>query len=336
MKEKHVNIPVFVPHEGCPNDCSFCNQKKITGSLTPMTSVMANEIINSHLKTINRETTEVEVAFFGGSFSGIPIEEQTAFLEVANRYKAKGLIDGIRLSTRPDYINDEILSLFKKYHVTAIELGAQSMIDNVLSLNDRGHSAEDTKKASALIKQYGFSLGLQMMTGLYGDDAKGAIYSASEIIKLAPENVRIYPTLTIKDTKLHRLYNEGKYVPMSLDETVKLCGELLLMFEEANIKVLRVGLLGTDNINEEEDVVAGPFHQSMGELAESEKFYNKILNQIKGINKENIVIRVNPRYISIAIGYKKRNVLRLKQMGFKNVSIVQNEMIPFGNFELII
>lgn len=334
MKKKHVNIPVFVPHKGCPNDCSFCNQRKITGLVQPMTKERAKEIICEHLKTIDREKTEVEVAFFGGSFSGIPIDEQRELLEVASDFKKSGQIDGIRLSTRPDYINDEILTLFKEYGVTAVELGAQSMIDSVLYLNDRGHSAEDTEKASRLIKEYGFSLGLQMMTGLYGDDYEGALYSARKIISLSPENVRIYPTLTIKDTKLSVLYEEGKYVPMSLDETVKLCGELLLMFEEEGIKVLRVGLLGTDNINEKEDVVAGPFHQSMGELAESEKFYNKILKKIGNITKNEMVIKVNPRYISIATGHKKRNIIRLSDMGFKKVLVKPDEKIAFGDFVL--
>lgn len=333
MKNKHVNIPVFVPHKGCPNDCSFCNQRKITGQITPVTKETVRSVIDDHLKTIDHEKTEIKVAFFGGSFTGIPKEEQKELLELANKYLKNGLIDGIRLSTRPDYINDDILSFLKSYGVTAIELGAQSMIDKVLKLNDRGHLSSDTEKAALKIKSYGFELGLQMMTGLYGDDKDGAIYSAKKIIALNPECVRIYPTLTIFGTKLHKLYEEGKYIPMSLDETVELCGELLDMFEEAQIKVLRVGLLGTDNINDENDVIAGPFHQSIGELAESEKFYNKLVRDIEKIDLKDLKVSVNPRYISIAVGNKKKNVKRLfEKFPQKNIKIMQNENINYGEF----
>ena len=331
MKNKHVNIPVFVPHKGCPNDCSFCNQRKITGQMDSVTKKTVRSIIESHLKTIEYENTKIEVAFFGGSFTGIPKEEQKELLEVAYEYLKNGLIDGIRLSTRPDYINDDVLSFLKNYGVTAIELGAQSMIDKVLKLNDRGHLSSD--KAAILIKNYGFELGLQMMTGLFGDDKEGAIYSAKRIIALKPDCVRIYPTLTISGTKLHRLYEEGKYIPMSLDETVELCGELLEMFEEAKIKVLRVGLLGTDNINDEEDVIAGPFHQSIGELAESEKFFKKLVNDIEKIDANDIKICINPRYISIAVGNKKKNIKRLSErFSDKKIKFLQKENVNYGKF----
>ncbi len=333
MKSKHVNIPVFVPHKGCPNDCSFCNQRKITGQAKPVTKETAHRIIKDHLKTIEHENTSVEVAFFGGSFTGIPLFEQKALLEVANEYLKNGLIDGIRLSTRPDYITDDILYFLKSYGVTAIELGAQSMVDSVLKLNDRGHFAIDTEIAAKRIKDFGFELGLQMMTGLFGDDRKGAIFSAKKIIDLKPDCVRIYPTLTIKDTKLHKLYEEGKYIPMSLDETVELCAELLDMFREEDIKVLRIGLLGTDNINDESDVVAGPFHQSIGELCESESFYKRVNSYLDNTEKNDIKIYVNPRYISVAVGNRKRNIKRLSEKySDKNISLLQKESIPYGKF----
>lgn len=333
MKVKHVNIPIFVPHMGCPNDCSFCNQRRITGQSHQMNAQKAKEIIEDHLSTVDRDNTKIEVAFFGGSFTGIPVEEQISLLSVAYSYLKNGKIDGIRLSTRPDYISEEILTLLKKYNVTAIELGAQSMVDEVLSFNDRGHTSSDVVKASKLINDFGFELGLQMMTGLYKDNADGAIYSANRIIELKPKCVRIYPTLIIKNTKLEQLYNSGEYVPMNLDETVSLCAKLLQLFENADIKVLRVGLLGTDNINTENDVVAGPFHQSIGELAESEKFFNKLVKHLENISEEIISVNVNPRYISTAIGYKRKNVLRLKQkFPGKKIEFKQNGYVAYGEY----
>lgn len=335
MKNKFVNIPIFVPHKGCPNDCSFCNQRKITGASDTMTPHLAEEIIEKHLLTVDRNTSHVQIAFFGGSFTGISRNEQKELLEVASRYVLSGQVDGVRISTRPDYINREILEFLKEYGVKTIELGVQSMIDKVLVANDRGHSAKTAEDASFLIKEYGFELGLQMMTGLYSDDYKGAIRTAKKIIELKPSCVRIYPTLTIKDTKLEKLYNEGRYVPMTLDETVSLCAELLEMFEEAEISVLRVGLLGTDNINEKADVVAGPFHQAIGELAESEKFYNLALRKIFECGKKQIKIYVNPRYISTAIGHRKKNIIRFNDLKeIEKIELLQNDNVAYGSFVL--
>lgn len=332
--KKYINIPIFVPHKGCPNDCSFCNQRRITGQSEQMTASRAEKIINEHLMSADKNA-HIQIAFFGGSFTGIPIEEQKELLEAVSHFIENGQVDGIRLSTRPDYIDEEILSFLKKYGVKTIELGVQSMKDDVLNANDRGHSAETAEKASKLIKEYGFELGLQMMTGLFSDDYDGAIYTAKKIIELKPSCVRIYPTLTIKDTKLEKLYQAGEYIPMSLDETVSLCAELLDMFEKAEITVLRVGLLGTDNINDEEDVVAGPFHQSIRELAESERFYNNILKEILKCEKEQIEVHVNPRYISVAVGHRKKNILRINAIdNSKKIEIVQNDKVPYGSFVL--
>jgi len=333
MKSKYVNIPIFVPHKGCPNDCSFCNQRKITGRTEPMTSENAENIIEEYLKTIDKSVTNIQIAFFGGSFTGIPKDEQKALLKVASKYVKSGQVSGIRLSTRPDYIDEDILVFLKKYGVKTIELGVQSMVDDVLEKNDRGHTALDAENASHLIKEHGFELGLQMMTGLYGDDRNGAIYTAKRIIELKPTCVRIYPTLIIKETKLEVLYRLGEYQPMSLNETVSLCAELSEMFENAGIKVLRIGLLGTDNINDESDVVAGPFHQSIGELAESERFYIKLSSELIKHDEKNIEVHVNPRYISVAVGHRKKNVLRFKEK-YKNnnIKIIQNDNVPYGSF----
>ncbi|MBE7027862.1 MAG: radical SAM protein [Ruminococcaceae bacterium] len=335
MKKKHVNIPIFVPHKGCPNDCSFCNQRKITGQSEPVTAKSVKEIIERHLLTIDKNSGDVQIAFFGGSFTGIDEFKQRELLEAAYCYVKSGQVDGIRISTRPDYINKEILDMLKEYKVKTIEIGVQSMIDSVLSANDRGHSAAQAENAARLIKKYGFELGLQMMTGLFSDDREGAIYTAKKIIELEPSCVRIYPTLIIKDTKLEKLYNLGKYIPMTLDETVSLCAELLQMFDEAGITVLRVGLLGTDNINDENDVVAGPFHQSIGELAESERFYNRVCQNVEKSGKTQLKIYVNPRYISTAKGHLKKNVTRLNELeNIQKIEILQREDVPYGSFVL--
>lgn len=333
MKNKHVNIPIFVPHNGCPNECSFCNQRKITGESDHMTAEKADSIISGHLSTIDRKKTNIEIAFFGGSFTGIPQKEQRQFLEVANKYIKAGRVDGIRISTRPDYISSDILAYLKEYGVTAIELGAQSMDNNVLFLNNRGHTALQTEEAAHLIYKSGFELGLQMMVGLYGDSDEGALFTTDALIALKPSCVRIYPTLVIKDTMLYDLFVRGKYKPLDIESAVELCTKLLLRFEQAGIKVLRIGLLASDNINLESDVVAGPFHPSFGELVESEKLWYLISEKLSHNKRETIRIIVNPRYVSAVVGNKKRNISRIKQnYRINEVNIVQSYDIPFGSF----
>ena len=228
MTMKTYNIPIFVPHRGCPFDCVFCNQKRITGTQKEVTADDVHNIIGEYLKTLPSKNRRIEAAFFGGSFTGIPINEQSELLAAANEYLKKGDIDGIRLSTRPDYIDKEILDNLLKYGVTTIELGVQSMDDSVLKSSNRGHTRKDVINAVRLIKEYSFTLGLQMMTGLPGDTDEKSLYTADEIIKLKPDIVRIYPTLTIKDTFLEKMYLTGKYQPQSVDEAVNLAKQLLL------------------------------------------------------------------------------------------------------------
>ena len=243
------NIPIFVPHRGCPYDCVFCNQRRITGSIKDVTPADVREIITKALKTLPKENRYVEAAFFGGSFTGIPIEEQTALLLAAEEFKP--YINGIRLSTRPDYISKEILDNLQKHGVTTIELGVQSMDNDVLKQSNRGHTREQVIDAVRLIKKYPFTIGLQMMTGLPGDTPQKSLQTAKEIIELAPQIVRIYPTLTIRDTYLEKMYKNGSYTPQSLDEAVELSKQLLLKFEENDINVISIGMQETEEICEE-------------------------------------------------------------------------------------
>lgn len=307
---RNYNIPIFVPHRGCPFDCVFCNQRRITGSTTDVKPDDVRNIITRALETLPKKDRYVEAAFFGGSFTGIPIEEQSSLLAAALEFKEA--LNGIRLSTRPDYITEEILDNLQRYGVTTIELGVQSMDDYVLKQSNRGHTREQVIKAVELIKKYSFRLGLQMMTGLPGDTPEKSVYTADEIIKLKPDLVRIYPTLTIKDTYLEKMYNDGKYMPETLSDAVELSKRLLLKFEENNISVIRIGLQATDEICEEGSVVVGPVHSAFRELVESGIYYDLIEKCIKDIKCAETVLYVNDREISKAVGNKKENIVKIK------------------------
>lgn len=270
---KKYNIPIFIPHNGCPNDCVFCNQKKITGVQSEVSPEDAEKIIKEYLSFLPKENRNVEIAFFGGSFTGLPLSLQEEFLKVA--YKYKEYTDGIRMSTRPDYINDEVLALAKKYNVTAIELGLQSSNDKVLRLNNRGHEFSDTVRASKLIKSYGISLGLQMMIGMYGSDPETDIKTARDTAELCPDCVRIYPTLTLTGTHLEGFYRTGEYTPYSLDEAVELTDKVMRIFEDKNIEIIRVGLHSDESLTSG-SIVAGPYHPAFKELVLSKRQRDKI------------------------------------------------------------
>ena len=321
---KTYNIPVFVPHKGCPFDCVFCNQKRITGKTNDVSAETVVGIIEEYLTTLPKDGCRIETAFFGGSFTGIPIEEQSELLAAAKTYIDAGRIHGIRLSTRPDYISRPILDNLKKYGVTTIELGVQSMDDEVLVKSGRGHTKEHVKDAVKLIREYDFTLGLQMMTGLVGDTDEKSIKTAKEIIALKPDIVRIYPTLTIKDTHLETMYLNGEYTPQTVDEAVELCKKLVLMFEDNNITVIRLGLQSTDEICENGSVVAGPVHSSFGELVESSIYYDIISKSLSEGDKA--VVYVNSKEISKAVGNKRSNILKFKERNIDIKIIGNNEL----------
>ena len=329
---KKYNIPIFVPHKGCPYDCVFCNQRRITGHIRPTEPDEVTEIIERHLGTIPAGSS-VEAAFFGGSFTGIPISEQSALMERVQPYIESGRIEGIRLSTRPDYINDEILTNLKHYNVTTVELGVQSMSDSVLRSANRGHTRADAETAARLIKEYKIGLGLQMMTGLPGDTDDIAIDTATRIIALRPDCVRIYPTLVIKDTYLEDLYRAGRYMPQTVDEAAELAAELIVMFENAGISVIRVGLQPTDEINAGASVVAGPFHPAFGELAESAVYYNLARAELDGAESD-AVIYVNPREVSKMTGNRRRNIARFKDELGINVKIQTDESLKVREIKI--
>lgn len=309
---RKINIPVFVSHLGCPNDCIFCDQKKITGVSRGYDFDGARKKIEDSLKTAPHDS-EIEIAFFGGSFTGIEMEYQNNYLEIAQSFMGDKRIKGIRLSTRPDYINEEILDNLKKHSVRTIELGVQSMDDKVLEMNKRNLTAQATVYAANLIKSYGFVLGLQMMTGMYASDVDKDINTACEIIKLSPAMVRIYPTVAISGTRLYELYLKGEYTPYSLEKTVDLCAVLYDMFEENNIKVIRGGLMSSSEIKEGK--VVGPYHSSFGELVASKRYYKKIKASLEGkdIKNKEVVIYSEKNKVSQILGNKLSNINILKK-----------------------
>ncbi len=327
---RYYNIPVFVPHYGCPFDCVFCNQKHITGEMEKASGERTTEIIKEHLATIPKTETMVETAFFGGSFTAVEEALQIELLSSAYEFVKRGEIDGIRLSTRPDFIDDGILQRLVSFGVTTIELGVQSMDDEVLSQSGRGHTAEDVKNAVRIIKKYPVKLGLQMMTGLPSDTDEKALRTADEIILQKPDFVRIYPTLVLCDTRLCQMYESGEYKPQELDDAVGLCAKLIQKFTDNNIGVIRTGLAVTEEISPNGKLVAGPFHSAFGELSEGEIFYEKMLLGIK--NAKEATFLVNPRDISKAIGNKGRNTKRLKAMGIR-AEFIQDENVPLGTIK---
>lgn len=312
MTSAHSNISIFVPHIGCPNMCSFCNQRHITGTCKAPGEADVDKAVQTALSSRNYDPKNGEIAFFGGSFTAINREYMTALLKAASRHIDEKRASGIRISTRPDAINDEILSLLKKYKVTSIELGAQSMNESVLKKNNRGHTAQDVVRSSLLIKEYGFSLGLQMMTGLYGDTDERALKTAADIIKLKPDTVRIYPTIVLKDTYLAALYADGFYKPQALDSAVALAVKLLEMFEKTSTRVIRLGLHSI----EPDSYLAGPWHPAFSELCYSEMLLKSAKEQLNKSGSGKYIIYVNPSDISKMIGQKRQNIEKLSRLGF--------------------
>ena len=303
-----------MPHNGCPQQCSFCNQKTISGKHTQPSADSVRNAVRVAL-ACKGVFDKTELAFFGGSFTAIDRDYMVTLLESAYEFVRSGDIDGIRISTRPDAVDSEILSLLKDYGVTAIELGAQSMDDEVLRLNRRGHTAKDVEDAFCLIRDSGFETGLQMMTGLYGSTAEKDIETAEKIILLHPDTARIYPTVVLKGTYLGELYEKGEYLPMTLDETVRLGAILLPKFENAGIKVIRFGLHYSEDV--EKDCLAGGFHPALMELVEGEIYLQKALEALKNHPKNKpLTLWVNEKELSKMKGQQKRNEKALINQGF--------------------
>lgn len=312
MKRRHI-IPIFVPHYGCPHQCVFCNQRKITGTGNMMTAEKAEAIINEALSWQTR-SEEKEAAFYGGSFTAIPMEKQRELLSVVSPMRKSGILSGIRLSTRPDAIDEAVLRNLKEHNVTTIELGVQSMDDDVLCASNRGHTSQDVCNAVKLIRQYPFALGLQIMPGLPREDTHSLLRTANAVRELAPDFVRIYPTVVIDDTQLADAYQCGDYTPLSLAEAVRQTAFLKLFFERANIPVIRMGLQATAEMDSAGTVLAGPYHPAFGELVEAELFRQMIIRTIDGqdMSGRQLIIHHHPADASKVRGQKKATLCYLQ------------------------
>lgn len=303
---RHVIIPLFIPHVGCPHDCIFCDQAKITGQGRETGGMISGEdvlaTIAQYLETIDRAQATVEVSFFGGTFTGIDGRKQTELLEAAQKAKNAGLVDCIRLSTRPDYISIPILDRLKRYGVDIVELGVQSFDEEVLQRSQRGYPPETVRRASALITRFGFTLGHQLMVGLPGDTAEKDLQSVRESIALHPKLIRIYPALILRGTAMEELYQKGEYAPYDLEEAVKICAQMLDAYEEAGIPVIRMGLQPTEEINENAQVLAGPFHPAFRELVES----YRLCRRVETFGERAVTLTVGKRDLSKLYAGKKR------------------------------
>lgn len=312
-KEKQYTIPIFIPHRGCKNECVFCNQRKISGVTTDVTDEDVNNIIKCSLEKLkNNKNKRIEVAFFGGSFTGIPIINQIRYLKVANKYIKLGNISSIRLSTRPDYISVPILKMLKKYNVETIELGVQSMDDNVLKSSNRGHTKLDVIRASKLIKLFGFRLGHQIMVGLPESSLNTEIDTIKASLKLDPKDLRIYPVYVISPSKLYDMYKNGEYIPLSIEDATYRCHKIINECQKKDVRIIRLGLQSTDEICSKNSDIVGPISDNFAEYVMSdiikEKIEEKLIeNMIIKEESINLNILVPKRYISVTIGPKKRN-----------------------------
>lgn len=317
MSGKHINIALFIPHEGCLHQCSFCNQKSISGAVKKPRAADVAAAVETALQTLcTRDGAGAQLAFFGGSFTAIDRAYMRELLDAAQPYLKRGQIAGIRVSTRPDAVEADVLSLLKQSGVTAIELGAQSMEDHVLLQNGRGHTAREVELAARRIRSVGFEVGLQMMTGLPGDTPAGAEYTLSRLLALRPDTMRIYPTIVLEGTPLAEQYRAGAYLPQPLEEAVSLCASLLLRCEEAGVPVIRLGLHAGGDV--EKGYVAGPWHPAFRELCEGEIYYQNALQALRERLPEGskAVLAVAPRCVSKMTGQRRSNLERLKEQGF--------------------
>ena len=239
-KDNKYKIPIFIPHKGCKNECVFCNQRKISGELKNVSLNEVRSLIDKYLEYFKDSERKIEIAFFGGSFTGISIQEQIGYLRLANEYINQGEADGIRISTRPDYINPRILKMLKKYNVSTIELGVQSMKDSILEISKRGHTRKDVIRASRLIRLYGINLGHQIMVGLPNSSIEDEIYTINEVLRLKPHDLRIYPVYVINPSELFDMYNRGEYIPLTIKEAINRVYEIVKICSKTDVNIIRL------------------------------------------------------------------------------------------------
>ena len=310
---RHVNIPVFIPHLGCPNQCVFCNQRSISEHQDFSEENVRDEI-EQVLSTLSPED-EAEIAFFGGSFTGIERALMCRLLDLAQTYVKEGRVVSIRLSTRPDYINDEILSILSRYSVKTVELGLQSMDDAVLLSCRRGHTAAQAEDACHAVVKAGFSLVGQMMIGLPGADPESEIKTAQKICELGASAVRIYPTVVFYDTPLCEMAQHGLYAPLTVEEAIERTAPVLQIFRARALPCIRVGLCATESLTSPDAVYAGPNHPALGEMILGECLYQKVKEKVlqADLAQKGIILEVPPKELSATVGQHRRNIEKLQR-----------------------
>lgn len=339
-------IPVFIPHMGCPNQCVFCNQKTITGLGENHSSVLtAKDEIDDWLER-SKHGQSHELAFYGGSFTALPLAQQLEYLELADDYRQKGVIHALRLSTRPDAIETDHLKLLRAYGVSRIELGAQSLDDRVLSMSQRGHSAEAIERASRKILKAGIELGLQLMVGLPGDTQETDMKGISEAFRLGATTLRIYPTLVLKGTRLEKLYLSGDYEPLTIDEAVKRVARMLEAVDERNaqtsqpkLEVIRVGLQDNEMLRGPGEVLAGPHHPAFRSLVDTYRFKTQLDQDDQRFEwrGKHLEARVRLKDLSSFAGHQRSNLNDLEnQYGAISCRLVQDESIPAMRYTITI
>jgi len=339
-------IPIFLPHQGCPHHCIFCNQKEVTGTSCIHEPADVYPLIEQYLKTINHTKKKkpsgfpksIEVAFYGGNFTGMPQGLQKCYLLPAYQAIQEGRIDGIRISTRPDYISEKDLNFLAQYGVRTIEIGVQSLDQKILQKAGRTYSEKQVIEAMHLLHHHQFCIGLHLMVGLPEESDEALCRTVEKVIELAPHFVRIHPTLVIKNTELEKIYRLGNYTPLTLEKTIELCKGLFLQFAKAGITVARIGLQSIPEMEKEGIVIAGPFHPALGELVVSSLAYDQMVNLMakEGGDGKRVTILVPERELSIFLGQHRQNLHRLQQKyRGTGISIAPDKSLERGKFECI-
>jgi histone acetyltransferase (RNA polymerase elongator complex component) len=326
-KNKPLIIPIFIMHSGCPHRCTFCNQKIIAGNYAPqITKDFFDDEVRSYLNWNNKRSSDVEIAFYGGSFTGIDKAYQETLLSWAGSYIEDGKVDSIRVSTRPDYVSKESLSLLKEYNVSTVEIGAQSFNDEALRFAQRGHDASATVLAIKTLKEQGFRTGLQLMAGLPKDTADGFIDSINKTIELQPDTVRLHPLIVFSGTALVEEFRLGNYKPLELTEAVDLCSLAWEKLTAVGIRVIRIGLQVTPEMEKEGAVIAGPFHPAFGSLVLASIFHNSTIKLLASIPQEPKELRfsLSPQDISSFSGMANMNITAIKKLYPRTNLIVES------------
>jgi histone acetyltransferase (RNA polymerase elongator complex component) len=346
-------IPIFLPNQGCPNRCIFCNQKEVTGTSPIHNPKEVYPLIQHYLETIQQARQKkqagfpdrIEVAFYGGNFTGMAADVQREFLQAAGLAVQNGSIDGIRISTRPDYISKAGVQLLASCGVKTVEIGVQSLDVRVLQRAGRTYSEDQVAEAMSLLHEGQFSIGLHLMVGLPEESLEGLISTVEKVIRLSPHFVRIHPTLVIKDTELERMYRQGDYTPLSLEQAVEICKELTLRLIKSGIPVARIGLQSIPEMQKSGCIVAGPFHPALGELVASSIAYDRmreLLAERSGQGRSDqgkrVVILVPARELSIFIGQHRQNLYQLRQLGcsYQEISILPDKDLEPGSLRCMV